>query len=305
MKRIKRTLLTASCVLAALLWLGAPTPARAWTFAPEDGKNQSFGTQRDDASSSAPLSSPDTRDSGGMLAQLLPVVVLVGLGWLFFRGFSRRGRGPLDGPRDSENSREFRKPRPPARRDDADDSGASSGPDRYRHDDDPAELQEAYRRARAQWEWLTADPSTRKAGDRDGRSPAPAPDPGGFDRSEFLRGAKLAYARLTEAFDTLDADAAEPFAAPEVLDGLKARAASGAQPTSTEIVLVDAELLEHVEHEDREEAVVLYDALVRRGPDAAEPEQLKQVWRFARDPRVSGSTWRLARMEPYHDPAAS
>ncbi|WP_022661902.1 TIM44-like domain-containing protein [Paucidesulfovibrio longus] len=275
-----KTWLPAIFALVALLWLCAPAPSSAWSLAPEHGSGGAFAAQQSDGGLPDNQVAPEreTHSSRGFGMQIIPLILIIPLGWLFFRSIARRGR-------------------------DQDEEGrpdSPSGPDVHTRDEDPQNLQEAYRRARAQWEWMTSEPT---AGPKSVEKPSGV-EPGGFDKAEFLRGAKLVYSRLTEAFDKLDVEAAAPFAGEAVLEGLRARTASGARPASTEIVLVEAELLEHAKKEDSEEAVVLYDALVRRGPDAAEPEQLKQVWRFSRDPRDPSSMWRLERMEPYSDPVS-
>lgn len=275
-----KTWLPASIVLVALLWLCTPAPASAWSLPPAQDTGSGFAAQQNGGGLPDNQVAPEreTQSSRGFGMQIIPLILIIPLGWLFFRSISRRGR---------DQGEEGR-------------PGSTSGPDEHTRDEDPQNLQEAYRRARAQWEWMTSEPT---AGPKPGGK-SPAAEPGGFDKTEFLRGAKLVYSRLTEAFDKLDVEAAAPFAGEAVLEGLRARVASGARPASTEIVLVEAELLEHAKNENSEEAVVLYDALVRRGPDAAEPEQLKQVWRFSRDPRDPSSMWRLERMEPYSDPVS-
>lgn len=291
---MKKTCWTLCCVLGMLLWLGMAGPAAAWSF----GQDQvtSGGDAQQNLIGDGPQPrldlENDNRGSGGSGLQIFPLILIIPLGWFFLRRILRHhGRDDQDG----QNSRNGQQD--------------NSGQDSQMHGEDPENLQEAYRRARAQWEWMTggdaaAPGGAKSAGTAASSVSAPGAASGGFDINDFLRGAKLVYAQLTEAFDNLDADAAAPFADEAVLEGLRTRAASGARPGNTEIVLVEAELLEHTNTQDAEEAVVLYDALVRRGPDAAEPEQLRQVWRFARDPRDPASMWRLMRMESYSDPAS-
>lgn len=279
---MKRTWLTVLCALVALCWFGVAEPASAWRLGPDTdtGVNAATPIQLDGSGQDQPLlADREERGSRGIGLQIIPLILIIPLGWLFFRSMSRR-RNDSDGEEQQGNE-------------------SSPRPDSYSREEDPENLQEAYRRARAQWEWMTSDP---KAGAEPKTATGRGPAVDGFDEKDFLKGAKLVYARLTEAFDNLDAEAAAPFAGESVLEGLRARAASGVRPLSTEIVLVNAELLEHDHKDDLEKAVVLYDALIRRGPDAAEPEQLKQIWRFTRDPRDPSSMWRLERMEAYSDP---
>lgn len=279
---MKPKLLYILCAVLAVCWLTASVPAQAWQWGQaNETVSQTTAPQPGDAQASAPRQ--PSREPRGVGLQFIPIILIIPLAWLFFRGLQRR--------RDDQDS-------------DFPSSGSGKGDSRFSQEDDPEHLREAYRRARAQWEWMEGGES-RKPGEAAASSrSASASADGGFDESEFLRGAKLAYARLTEAFDALDADAAAPFAAEAVVEGLRARARSGAVPTSTELVLVEAELLEHSESGESEEAVVLFDALVRRGNESPEPEEVRQVWRFGRDPRDPSSMWRLERMESYSEPAS-
>jgi predicted lipid-binding transport protein (Tim44 family) len=278
MKRMRIQILF---VVLALCGLCFSEPASSWRLEPGDGDAvQTTVRQPGGVPEQPPAELQDRAPRGGGL-QIIPLILIIPLGWLFFRSMNRRNEDRFDS---------------------SDDAG-QGGRDRYSQEEDPENLREAYRRARAQWEWMEGAESS--ASGKSSSSPvAENAGPSGFNADEFLRGAKLAYTRLTEAFDELDADAAAPFASRAIVDGLRARAASGGTPTRTEIVLVEAELLEHTTDADKEEAVVLYDALVRRGADAPEPEQVRQVWRFRRNPGDPSSTWRLERMEPYSEPTS-
>ncbi|MEF2144994.1 MAG: Tim44-like domain-containing protein [Desulfovibrionaceae bacterium] len=273
---MSKTLIVTLLAGLAAFGLGGASPAYASSHTTLDADNQVMAAQAlDGGAALEPLNRPaEPPRPRGMGNSIFPLILLIPLGWILFRSLSRRRGNPDDVD-----------PQGPAR--------PSQGRDAYSQDNDPENLKDAYRHARATWDYMTSEPNGSKAA----AAVKDVAGQGGFDKTEFLHGAKLAYVRLSEAFDRLDADAAAPFASQAVLDGLRARAASGAEPVNTEIVLVDADLLEHTAENGRDEAVVLYDVLLRRGPDAREPEQVKQVWRFVR--HDVNDMWKLDRMEAY------
>jgi len=114
---------------------------------------------------------------------------------------------------------------------------------------------------------------------------AKAAIPKDFDRQAFLNGAKTAFAHLQKAWD--DRDLAEirslttdkVFA--EIQDQLKASAAEN----RTEILKLEAELLEVREVGSELEAVVLFDSIMREDVNA-QAEQVREVWHFIK-PKIS------------------
>lgn len=109
--------------------------------------------------------------------------------------------------------------------------------------------------------------------------------PKDFDQQAFLSGAKIAFANLQKAWD--EGDLAEirglttdkVFA--EIQDQLKASAAEN----RTEILKLEAELLEVREVGSELEAVVLFDSIMREDANA-QAEQVREVWHFIK-PKVS------------------
>ena len=116
--------------------------------------------------------------------------------------------------------------------------------------------------------------------------------PADFDREEFLRGAKMAYVRMQESWDKRDLDDIAQFATSAVLDVLRTQLAEEPTPTTTELLMVNASLMEVRNEGDKQRAAVFFDVLMREDPRAAQPEQVREVWHFVR-PLDGAESWRL------------
>lgn len=115
--------------------------------------------------------------------------------------------------------------------------------------------------------------------------------PEGFDVEEFLRGAKMAYTRLQGSWDRRDLADIAQFATPAVLQVLREQMASDPTPGKTEIVLVNAQLLEVTTSGGEEYAQVYFDALLRETPEQQTPSAAREIWHFVRP--VNGGSWKL------------
>lgn len=121
---------------------------------------------------------------------------------------------------------------------------------------------------------------------------APGVDiPQDFDADEFLRGAKMAYSRLQSSWDKRDLDDIAQFTTPAVLEAVREQLAAEPDPGTTEVLLVNAQLL-GVENEGNEQrAQVFFDVLLRESPDQQAPSNVREIWHFVR-PSGDG-TWKL------------
>lgn len=154
----------------------------------------------------------------------------------------------------------------------------------------------AYRRAEPRSE----SPSGASAWDRltdaaSGQSydqPQASAVPADFDQEEFLRGAKMAYARLQESWDRRDLDDIAQFATAPVLQELRAQYAEDPEPGVTQLLKVDASVVEVREEGDEQRVAVLFDVLMREEPEQARPEQVRELWHFVRN-RRGDDAWRL------------
>lgn len=132
---------------------------------------------------------------------------------------------------------------------------------------------------------------------RDGREGAaaasgPAPSvPEGFDTEEFLRGAKMAYTRLQQSWDRRDMADIAQFTTPAVQEALRRQMADDPAPSQTEILLVNAQLLEVAESGDGLRAQVYFDTLLRERPDQSTPNSAREIWHFLR--QGAAGNWKL------------
>lgn len=117
------------------------------------------------------------------------------------------------------------------------------------------------------------------------------PMPADFDAEEFLRGAKMAYNRLQAAWDSRDLNDIAQFASPAVMDAVRQQLAEETEPSKTEILLVNAQLLSVVNEDKEQRAQVYFDVLMRERPDQPTPSNVREIWHFVRG--LDGGTWKL------------
>ena len=117
------------------------------------------------------------------------------------------------------------------------------------------------------------------------------PMPADFDAEEFLRGAKMAYNRLQAAWDSRDLNDIAQFASPAVMDAVRQQLAEETEPSKTEILLVNAQLLSVVNEDKEQRAQVYFDVLMRERPDQPTPSNVREIWHFVRE--LDGGTRKL------------
>lgn len=116
--------------------------------------------------------------------------------------------------------------------------------------------------------------------------------PEGFDEKSFLEGAKKAYARLQEAWNKRDLEDIRLFAVPEVFEEIERQARESKDNERTEIILVNADLLEARELNGKIEASVLFDVMMRENGSQEVPEQVREIWHFSKA-KSEGAKWML------------
>ena len=124
-------------------------------------------------------------------------------------------------------------------------------------------------------------------------SPASPEVPAGFDTAGFLAGAKAAYARLQQAWDRRDLNDIAQFTSPEMHTAIARHAVEDPGPSRTELLLVEARLLEVREEGAVTVASVFFDVLLREDQDQERPGQVREVWHFSRLTDDPKDTWRL------------
>ena len=118
--------------------------------------------------------------------------------------------------------------------------------------------------------------------------------PEGFNETEFLHGAKAAFNRLQADWDAKDLNDLRRFTTPEMFGELSAQIQDqGDERNVTEVLSLDAQLLDMAEESDRWIASVRYDGMLREQVGGS-PERVKEVWHFIRPKNAQGPTWYLA-----------
>lgn len=119
--------------------------------------------------------------------------------------------------------------------------------------------------------------------------------PAGFDTAGFLRAAKMNFIKLQMANDSGRLDEVREFTTPELFDELRTDIQAGSQ---TDVVSLNADLLELANEKNNYWASVRFSGLVRETPNA-EPTGFEEVWNLVKP--VDGSTgWLLAGIQQMH-----
>jgi predicted lipid-binding transport protein (Tim44 family) len=137
-------------------------------------------------------------------------------------------------------------------------------------------------------------------------SPSSAPQtgtranvPAGFDVNGFVRAAKLNFVKLQVANDLGQLDEIREFTTPEMFEELSKDVRSrGAASEQTDVVSLDAELVEVTTEGDKHWASVRFSGMVRETPGAA-PARFEEVWNLAK-PIDGSSGWLLAGIQQMH-----
>lgn len=116
--------------------------------------------------------------------------------------------------------------------------------------------------------------------------------PADFDVAGFVRNAKVHFIRLQAANDAGNLDDIRTFTTPEMFAELKLGAAESSAPQETDVVSIDADVLDVAEEASRYVASVRFTGLIREeksGP--AEP--FDEIWHLVK-PRDGSGGWLLA-----------
>ena len=148
-------------------------------------------------------------------------------------------------------------------------------------------------------ETVAAPPPSQAAGFEVQPAPVAANIPAGFDTEGFLRQAKLSYIRMQTANDAGNLAELREFTTPEMFTALKADIdARGGAAQFTDVVTLNADLLEVVTEDGKHWASVRFSGLVREVPGQA-PASFEEVWNLAKS--ADGSTgWLLAGIQQMH-----
>jgi predicted lipid-binding transport protein (Tim44 family) len=152
-------------------------------------------------------------------------------------------------------------------------------------------------------ETVAAPPPSQSAGFDASAVPAPgalaASVPAGFDVAGFLRGAKMNYMKLQIANDQGNLDELREFTSDALFEEFKKDVqARGNARQQTDVLALNADLLEVVTEGDKHWASVRFSGTVRESPGEA-PTGFEEVWNLAKP--VSGTQgWQLAGIQQMH-----
>ena len=127
-----------------------------------------------------------------------------------------------------------------------------------------------------------------------GGAARPAPYPVGFEIEPFLRNAMAGFIRLQAANDNQDLDTIRDYTTPETFDELNRKiAARGDNPQKTEIITLDAEVLDVAIEDDFAIASVRFSGLIREATGApARP--FYEIWNVRKSLSEPDAVWLLA-----------
>jgi len=117
--------------------------------------------------------------------------------------------------------------------------------------------------------------------------------PHGLDEQEFLTGAKALYSRLQGSWDRRDLDDISQFTSPEVHGEITRQAAQDPGQGRTEILMLDARILEARAEGSETVISVLFDAMLREDDPDAPAGQVREVWHIRRDENALSPQWVL------------
>ncbi len=117
--------------------------------------------------------------------------------------------------------------------------------------------------------------------------------PAGFDVDGFVRNAKVNFIRLQAANDAGNLDDIREFTSPEMFAEIKlGMAERGAEKQETDVVQLNAEVLDVAEEASRYIVSVRFTGLIREEKNAA-PEAFDEIWHMTK-PRSGNGGWVLA-----------
>ena len=123
--------------------------------------------------------------------------------------------------------------------------------------------------------------------------------PAGFDVAGFVRAAKLNFMKLQLANDSGNIEELREFTTPELFADLsKDIVGRGGARQQTDVVSLNADLLEVVSEGSQHWASVRFSGTIREHPASA-PESFEEVWNLAK-PLDGSSGWLLAGIQQTH-----
>ncbi|MFN7751390.1 MAG: Tim44 domain-containing protein [Pseudomonadota bacterium] len=127
--------------------------------------------------------------------------------------------------------------------------------------------------------------------------------PADFDVQGFVRNAKTSFIRLQAANDRRDLDDIRDYTTPQMYAEIAMQMQDrGDAAQRTEVVSIDAQVLQVVTEDDRMIASVRFTGLIRED-DAANPEPVDEVWHVERKLSGRNAAWLIAGIQQVEDAA--
>ncbi|WP_036253307.1 Tim44 domain-containing protein [Methylobacter sp. BBA5.1] len=124
--------------------------------------------------------------------------------------------------------------------------------------------------------------------------------PAGFDTPAFLAGAKTAFKALQKAWDERDLAEIRGLTTDKVFAEIQDQLKASREENRTDVLKLEAELLEVREIGTELQAVVLFDAIMREN-DNVHADQVREVWHFVKPKNSIQPTWYLDGIQQLED----
>lgn len=121
--------------------------------------------------------------------------------------------------------------------------------------------------------------------------------PKDFDQQDFMKGAKAVYTRLQSSWDKRDLEDIRHFTSKEVWEEIKRQSQEDPKPSKTEILRVNARLLEVASSNSHTVASVLFDVMMRESQEEDMAKEVREIWHFSKDDKDPKSFWVLEGMQ--------
>lgn len=133
--------------------------------------------------------------------------------------------------------------------------------------------------------------TTHMADDRNNSINSIPPD---FQVEPFLKNAKLSFINLQVANGAGDVEAIREYTTPELFEELhKQMQENSDQPQKTEVIFINADLLDVTITNDVAIASIRFNGQLRESPDAL-PEPFDEIWHVQKDLKDKNASWLLA-----------
>ena len=124
--------------------------------------------------------------------------------------------------------------------------------------------------------------------------------PVGFDSNAFLAGAKIAYSTLQKAWDAKDVAEIRGLSTDKVFAEIQSQLKASTTDNVTDLLKLEAELLEVREIGSELQATVLFDAIMREDLNGS-TEQIKEIWHFVKPKASLQPKWLLDGIQQLED----